>query len=52
MEQAYLKFNLNAKQYLVAGLFVPRTGLLNENHLPINSGMEAKQKSPNNNLCN
>ena len=41
MEQAYLKFNLNAKQYLVAGLFVPRIGLLNENHLPINfNGVE------------
>lgn len=33
-EQAYLKFNLNADQYLVAGLFVPRIGILNENHLP------------------
>jgi hypothetical protein len=41
MEQAYLKFNLNARQYLVAGLFVPRIGLLNENHLPINfNGVE------------
>lgn len=41
MEQAYLKFNLNAKQYLVAGLFVPRIGILNENHLPINfNGVE------------
>ena len=27
MEQAYLKFNLSANQYLVAGLFVPRIGL-------------------------
>ncbi len=34
VEQAYLKFNLNANQYLVAGLFVPRLGILNENHLP------------------
>jgi hypothetical protein len=34
IEQAYLKFNLNANQYLVAGLFVPRIGILNENHLP------------------
>jgi hypothetical protein len=34
IEQAYLKFNLNASQYLVAGLFVPRIGILNENHLP------------------
>ena len=41
MEQAYLKFNLNPKQYIVAGLFVPRIGLLNENHLPVNfNGVE------------
>ncbi|MHA4810526.1 hypothetical protein ACX0G9_20640 [Flavitalea flava] len=41
MEQAYLKFNLNSNQYLVAGLFVPRIGLLNENHLPSNfNGVE------------
>jgi hypothetical protein len=41
MEQAFLKFNLNAKQYLVAGLFVPRIGILNENHLPVNfNGVE------------
>ncbi|CAN5143093.1 hypothetical protein BH11BAC6_BH11BAC6_10120 [soil metagenome] len=41
MEQAFLKFNLNAKQYLVAGLFVPRIGMLNENHLPVNfNGVE------------
>src|SRR5947208_2782619 len=36
MEQAFLKFNLNPKQYFVAGLFVPRIGILNENHLPVN----------------
>ncbi len=36
MEQAFLKFNLNARQYIVAGLFLPRIGLLNENHLPVN----------------
>src|SRR5664279_1456846 len=36
MEQAFLKFNLNAHQYIIAGLFVPRIGILNENHLPIN----------------
>jgi hypothetical protein len=29
-----LKFNLNANQYIVAGLFLPRIGILNENHLP------------------
>jgi hypothetical protein len=41
MEQAFLKFNLNPKQYLVAGLFVPRIGILNENHLPVNfNGVE------------
>jgi len=34
IEQAYLKFNLNANQYIVAGLFLPRIGVLNENHLP------------------
>ena len=41
MEQAFLKFNLNAKQYIIAGLFVPRIGILNENHLPVNfNGVE------------
>lgn len=41
MEQAYLKFNLNPRQYIVAGLFVPRVGILNENHLPVNfNGVE------------
>ncbi|MFI5161795.1 MAG: porin [Sphingobacteriales bacterium] len=34
IEQAYLKFNLNANQYLMAGLFLPRIGILNEDHLP------------------
>jgi len=34
IEQAYLKFNLNPNQYLVAGLIIPRIGILNENHLP------------------
>ena len=36
MEQAFLKFNLNPKQYIVAGFFIPRIGMLNENHLPVN----------------
>ncbi len=36
MEQAYLKFNLNSRQYITAGLFIPRIGILNENHLPVN----------------
>jgi hypothetical protein len=41
MEQAFLKFNLNPNQYIVAGLFVPRIGILNENHLPVNfNGVE------------
>jgi hypothetical protein len=41
MEQAFLKFSLSPKQYLVAGLFTPRIGLLNENHLPVNfNGVE------------
>jgi len=41
MEQAYLKFNLNARQYITAGLFLPRIGLINENHLPVNfNGVE------------
>lgn len=41
MEQAYLKFNLNSKQYIVAGLFTPRIGIVNENHLPVNfNGVE------------
>lgn len=41
MEQAFLKFNLNSRQYIVAGLFLPRIGILNENHLPVNfNGVE------------
>ena len=41
MEQAYLKFNLNSRQYITAGLFVPRIGMLNESHLPVNfNGVE------------
>ena len=41
MEQAYLKFNFNPNQYIIAGLFVPRIGILNENHLPVNfNGVE------------
>jgi len=34
MEQAFLKFNLNPTTYIVAGLFIPRLGIINENHLP------------------
>ena len=37
----FLKFNLNSHNYIVAGLFVPRIGILNENHLPVNfNGVE------------
>ena len=40
-EQAYLRFNINANAYFVAGLFVPRIGIINENHLPVNfNGVE------------
>ncbi len=34
MEQLFLKFNLNKKNYLAAGLIIPRIGIVNENHLP------------------
>jgi hypothetical protein len=41
MEQAFLKFSLTPKQYIVAGLFTPRIGITNENHLPVNfNGVE------------
>ncbi len=44
MEQAFLKFNINARNYIVAGLFIPRIGILNENHLPVNfNGVERNQ---------
>lgn len=44
MEQAFVKFNLNPRQYIIAGLFVPRIGILNENHLPVNfNGVERTQ---------
>lgn len=36
MEQAFLRYNLNPRQYLIAGLITPRIGITNENHLPIN----------------
>lgn len=40
-EQAYLRFNFTPSSYLVAGLFVPRIGIINENHLPVNfNGVE------------
>jgi hypothetical protein len=34
LEQAYVKFNTGRKSYFTAGLFLPRIGILNENHLP------------------
>lgn len=34
LEQLFLKFNLNTNNYIVAGLFIPRIGIINENHLP------------------
>lgn len=34
LEQAFLKFNANKDFYISAGLFIPRIGIINENHLP------------------
>jgi len=34
MEQLFLKFSINRDMYLQAGLFIPRIGITNENHLP------------------
>jgi hypothetical protein len=34
MEQLFLKFNVTRDIYLTAGLFIPRMGIINENHLP------------------
>lgn len=34
LEQCVLKFDLHQNHYLLAGLLIPRIGLLNENHLP------------------
>lgn len=34
MEQLFLKLDLNRDMYLVTGLFIPRIGIINENHLP------------------
>ncbi len=36
LEQCLLRFNVGRSNYLVAGLFLPRIGILNENHLPTN----------------
>ncbi len=34
MEQLFVKFDLNKDIYLTGGLFIPRVGIINENHLP------------------
>ncbi len=34
MEQLFLKFGINNDVYITAGLFIPRIGIVNENHLP------------------
>jgi hypothetical protein len=34
LEQAFIKFNIDRNNYLTAGLFIPRIGIINENHLP------------------
>jgi opacity protein-like surface antigen len=34
LEQAFLKFAINNNNYITAGLFIPRIGIINENHLP------------------
>lgn len=34
LEQFYLRFNICRNTYLAAGLFTPRLGIINENHLP------------------
>ena len=34
LEQMFLKFDINRNKYIIAGLFIPRIGITNENHLP------------------
>ena len=34
MEQLFVKFDLTRDIYLTGGLFIPRLGIINENHLP------------------
>ncbi len=34
VEQAFIKFNVNSNNYITGGLFIPRIGIINENHLP------------------
>lgn len=35
LEQGVLKLDVNRNHYFLTGLFIPRIGMLNENHLPI-----------------
>ena len=43
-EQAYLQFSLDRSHYVTAGLFLPRIGITNEKHLPIDfNGNERTQ---------
>ncbi|MBC7413058.1 MAG: hypothetical protein H7331_11475, partial [Bacteroidia bacterium] len=34
VEQLFIKYNINRSIYITAGLFTPRIGIINENHLP------------------
>ena len=43
LEQAYLKYSLDQNNYIVGGLFLPRIGILNENHLP--TGFNGNERS-------
>ncbi len=48
LEQAYLKFDVNQNNYFVAGLFLPRLGIMNEDHLPTSfNGNERTQVETN-----
>lgn len=35
LEQCLIRFDFNRNNYLVAGLIIPRIGIMNENHLPV-----------------
>lgn len=34
VEQLFIKYNINRNLYITTGLFTPRIGIINENHLP------------------
>jgi hypothetical protein len=34
IEQLFIKYNINRNIYITAGVFTPRIGIINENHLP------------------